>query len=64
MINLDSKFGNIIKEGEGSRSYIDHFESILIDMSADLYLFSDLLLIAIKEKNTQIRIHLDRWSYT
>lgn len=68
MIDLDKRFGDIIREGEGARSYIAQFESILIDTGVELYLFSDLLLIVYKGKygpgdNSQVRVRLDRWSY-
>ena len=36
----------------------------MIDVVVDLYLFSNMLLIAFRTHQLPIRLYLDRWSYT
>lgn len=62
---LDQRFGNIMIEGQASRTYEAEFEIIIWDQMMDLFIFSDLLVISPKVQGSpplELRVKLDRWS--
>ena len=58
---LDNRFGNII-EAE-ARYFVKEFEAIYIDSSYNMYILSDMVILAQKSTTYSLRIHFNKYSY-
>lgn len=58
---LDSRFGNIIEAQ--ARYFVKEYETIYIDNPYNMYILSDMVILAYKGTNNNIRIYFDKFSY-